>query len=222
MEDERYRPATRVLDQLRQVEFVAVVGPTGAGKTTLIKAAVAAHPKLHMLVAVVSREPRPEERDGVDFHFVDKPAMKKRVEGRDYATVVTGVSGDLYATAPEDYPAGKVTLLATLAEALPMFRALPYRSFRTIFIVPPSWEVWQKRLEGHAFTPEQLARRLTEAKRSLRFALDDAETHFVINNTIDVAIEDFSTLALGKPLSARLQADQSRARELVQKLRVKL
>jgi guanylate kinase len=218
MDNTGYRPAPDVLDHLKQIDFVAVVGPTAAGKTTLIKEAAAANPVLHMLVSGVSREQRPDEQNDVDYHFGAKGDMEARAKKGEYVTVVPGVSGDLYTTAPEDYPAGKTVLMAMLADVAPLFRSLPYRHFRTIFVVPPDYETWSARLSQHSFTAEQLKRRLAEAERSLQFALEDTETCFVINNALGAATQDFITLALRKPLSPRLQADQSRARDAVRNL----
>jgi len=215
MDASAYRPNERVLKQLKRVDFVTVAGPTAAGKTTLIKAATVANPKLHMLVAGASREPRPGEWDGVDFHFSTKPTMEARAKKGDYATVVVGATGDLYTTAPEDYTEDKVVLLAALAEAIPLFRSMPYRQCRTIFVVPPDYETWYVRLKNHDFTLEQLKRRLAEAERSLVFGLEDEVTHFVINQSLDVATGDFIILALGKPMPERLQADQPRARVII-------
>jgi guanylate kinase len=208
-----YRPAPHVLGHLRSVDFVAVVGPTASGKTTLIKAAIERAPKeLHMLVGDTSRDPRPGEYEGIDFHFGAKEAMFARAEKGEYATLAIGATGDIYTTAPEDYPAGKAALLAVLAYVVPDFRTLPYKSFRTIFVQPPDYRTWQERLKRHGFEPEQLRKRLVEAEQSLIFSLEDEATQFVINDALDVAADDFVAHALGRKLDTRQQADQSRAR----------
>jgi len=210
-----YLPAPTVLEHLTQIDFVAVVGPTAVGKTTLIKAAVARTPKeLHMFVGGTSRDPRPGEYEGTDFHFADKNAMLARADKGEYATVAIGVAGDIYTTAPEDYPVGKAALLAVMAYVVPDFRKLPYKSFRTIFVQPPDYRTWQERLKRHGFDAAQLRKRLVEAEQSLIFALEDGSVQFVINDAIDVAAEDFTRHALGRKLDARAQADQSRARVL--------
>lgn len=213
-----YRPAPSVLERLKEVDFVAVVGPTAVGKTTLIHAAAASSRKVHMMVAGVSRAPRPGEKDGVDFHFDSKRSMQARARRGEYVTVVIGATGDLYTTAPEDYPTDKIVILAVLAEAIPLFRSLPYKSFRTIFVLPASWQQWQERLQSRGFSPEQLAPRMTEAKKSLQFALGDADTQFVINDDLDAAVKDFEVLALGAPLNDRLHSDRSRAKLLAKAL----
>ncbi len=218
MANMKYQPAAYALDRLKRVDFVAVVGPTAVGKTTIIKAAVKQSAALHMLVAGTSRGVRAGERGGVDFYFGNLEDMQKRAARGEYVTAVVGASGDLYTTAPEDYPLDKTVLMATLAQAVASFRTLPYRTFRTIFIVPPSWEAWQERLQLHRFTPEQLASRMAEARVSLQFALDDTNVRFVINDELDKAVDDFVILSLGKPISKHSQDDQRYGRTLVRNL----
>lgn len=217
-----YKPAPHTLRHLAEVDFVGLVGPTAAGKTTLIKAAAAKEPELHMLVAGVSRSPRPGEQDGVDYHFGDKKEMEQRVRRGEYITAVHGATGDLYTTAPEDYPPGKITLMALLAHAVPLFRSLPYRSFRTVFVTPPSAEAWRERWGRHSFSPDELARRLREAEVSLTFAISDATTYFIVNEDLATATEDLITLALNGLLPPRLRAAQAQGREIAGQLLAEL
>lgn len=210
-----YRPAMDVLDRLADVDFVAVVAPTAAGKTSLIKAAINKEPVLHKVLNNTSRAPRPGEHKGVDFRFLPKQAMLDRISKGEYVQVAPTVFGDIYATAPEDYATDGVAVLEVLAAAVPVFRSLPFRSMRTIYIAPPGWEEWQRRVKAHGFTSEQLDKRMAEAKKSLKFALDDKQTGFIVNDDLDQAARDFATLALGKTWPTNLRAAQSQARELV-------
>lgn len=211
MELQEYRPAPEALGHLNEVDFVAVVGPTAVGKTTLIKTAVAREQNMHMLVAGTSRAIRAGEQDGIDFHYGTPEAMRARAAKGEYVTCIPGVSGDLYTTAPEDYPPDKTVLLATLAAAVKGFRKLPYRNFRTIFILPPNYEAWtQERLAQHDFDEPQLQRRMKEAKDSLEFGLQDAAVQFMVNDTLDLATEEFIRLANGREATG----DQRKARSL--------
>jgi guanylate kinase len=209
-----YQPAPAVLGHVRQVDFVAIVGPTAVGKTTLIKAAAAKDPGLHMLVAGVSRPMRPGEVDHADFHFGDKAEMAKRASGRTYVTVVVGATGDLYTTAPEDYPKDKAVLQAVMAHGMQLFRAIPFKSFRTIFIVPPDADVWHERLSKHPFSPEELARRMREAEVSLQFALSDPDVLFLVNDDLETAVNDLVAMALGRALDDRQQAAHARGKTI--------
>ena len=213
-----YRPAAHVLDRLGQVNFVAVVAPTATGKTTTIKDAVRRWPEIHMVQNTTSRQPRPGERDGVDYFFRTDEDMEARIARGEYVQVAPKLFGHWYATEPEGYATDGVAVLAVLAEVVPTFRSLPFKTMRTVFMVPPSWEVWQQRLKTHSFTLDQLKGRIHEAIASLKFGLEDTQTQFLVNDGLEQAAEDFATLALGKPMSERLQADQVRAREIVKSL----
>lgn len=222
MEFFEYRPAPHVIDRLKQVDFVAVIGPTSVGKTTLINAAMEREPRLHLVLNNTTRAPRPGEREGVDYLFQTRAVMEARIAKGEYVQVAPSVLGELYATAPEGYVTEGVSLMAVLADAMPVFRSLPFKRIRSIFVTPPDWQTWEQRLSAHGFTPEQRAKRLDEAKRSLQFALDDEQTMLVINQDLPTATDDFITLALGLPLSDRLQQDQARARDDVRNLLSKL
>lgn len=217
-----YQPSHSALAKLKGVDFVAVVGPTAVGKTTLMKAATAADPDLKMVLNNTSRAQRATEQDGVDYHFRTREEMLERIARHEYVQVAPSLLGEIYATAPEDYPEEGVGMLAVLADALEMFRRLPFKSFKALFVVPPSAEVWQQRLIAHGFTPDHLHKRLAEAKRSLQYALDHPEMLFVVNDQVEQAALDFIALARGDTLSPRQHADQTRARTIIQEILAKL
>lgn len=218
MDFSTYRPAPEVLKRLEQVTFTAVVGLTAVGKTTLIRQASMREPSLHMVVNNTSRDPRPDEREGIDFRFETRAYMEERIAHHEFVQVAPNLFGDLYATAAEDYPSDGVCVLPVLADAMPAFRALPFKSVRSVYILPPDWEAWQERLKQHQFNTDKLMQRLAEGKRSLQYALDDIDTQFVINGDLSTAVDDFITLAFGRPMDERLQADQEKAKELVRNL----
>ncbi len=212
---ETYQPSPEVLERLKQVDFVAVVGPTAAGKSTLITAATARDPQLHIVMNNTSRPPRPGERDGVDFLFRSRADMLAELRERRFAQVLVHPSGELYATKGDAYATEGIALLPVLAEVLPVFRALPWKRLRVVYILPPSPEVWQARIDQHGFTAEQLAGRLAEARRSLQIAIDDPSVQFVINESLAHATDDFIALLKGIQPSGYTQAE---ARELAKRL----
>lgn len=209
-----YTPNSDVLQKISRVNFVAVVGPTAAGKSTLIQQAVSKEPRLHLVVASTSRAPRPGEQAGQEFHFCSRPQMQQRISHGQYVQVAPSLFGDLYATAPEDYTANGTCVMPVLAAAVDNFRALPFKQVRVLYVIPPSWEVWQHRAQGR----NALDARMREAQSSLQFALHDKNTQLIINNDIAVASKDLITLALGKPMTARMHADQTAGRQLIRQL----
>ncbi len=217
-----YRPAPHILEQLRNVGFVAVVGPTAVGKTTVMRAAATVEPILTMVLTTTSRAPRQGEQDGVDYHFRTEAEMSERIAKHEYVQVAPSLLGEIYATAPEDYPTDGIAMMAVLADTLGAFHALPFKSFRSIFVVPPDWQEWQARIRAHDFRPDQLARRLAEARRSLAHALTGRGMLFVVNDDINTAALDFAALAIGEPVSPRLLKDQQRAKTIINDILQKL
>ncbi len=215
MDFSSYQPGPHVLEHLKQVDFVAVVGPSAVGKSTLMAQSAAQDNRLTMILTQTSRPLRPEEKDGIDIHSRTKEEMLARIARQEYVQVAPSLLGDIYATGPEDYPAEGIGTLAVLADALPVFRSLPFKSFKVIFVVPPSRERWQTQLKMHEFDADRLAKRVAEAKRSFTFALGSPDVRFVINDEITLAVLDFIALAAGDAISPRLQADQARARQII-------
>jgi guanylate kinase len=211
-----YTPSQDVLDYLKQVHFVGVVGPTAVGKSTLIGRALERDPALHLVCSTTSRPPRPGEHDGVDMHFRSKESMEARMAGREYVTALH-LFENIYATAPEDLAEHGVSVLPMAADAVPMYRQLPFDSLRIIYVLPPSYEVWHDRIAGR--TTNELDKRMTEAAHSLGFALDAPDVVFVLNDDLDVATESFIDVLHGHPADP---AQQAACRELAMHLLARL
>ncbi len=217
-----YIPNESVLEALQAVTLVAIVGPSGSGKTTLLRGAVAQDSALHTVVSDVSRAARPEERDGVDYYFRSRNDMLQAVQARAYVQVAASNSGDLYATHIENYAKSGLALITVWAEAMPVFRALPFKTIRTLFIVPASSDIWQQRIGQHHFDNALKQKRLEEARRSFDFALQDQSVQFVINDDVQTAVSDFRMLAHGRAPTAQLQQKQTQARMLIADMQNKL
>ena len=203
-----YTPAPSAIKHLNQVTLVAVVGPSCVGKTTILRAALAADDGLNWALVDTSRAPRPGEQEGVDYRFCSKEAMMDRVARGAYVNVAPSTNGDLYATSPESFSRGELAVMAIWADAMPVFRSLPFKQIRTIFILPPNFDVWQQRMQERNFSSSQYVSRREEAARSLAFACADPETSFVVNDDLETATDDFLALAHGKRFTATQQMQQ--------------
>jgi guanylate kinase len=218
MVGDTYKPNESVLQSLPQVSFVAVIGPTAVGKTTLMNAAVARCPALHPVLTTTSRDPRAGEENDVDFHFRSKEEMEARIAKGEYVQVAPNYTGALYATAPEDYATNGIAITPVLADAMPTFKELPFKIVRSIYVLPPSWEAWKERMTSHSFTPEQLEIRMQEAGRSLRYAIDTEDLIFVINDDIVQSTLDFTQAALGSDSAANQYTSHDLAVTLLKEL----
>ncbi|HET8671434.1 MAG TPA: hypothetical protein VFM05_12645 [Candidatus Saccharimonadales bacterium] len=215
---DNYQPNQTVLANLPEVTLLIVVGPTAVGKTTLVNTAVARCPALHPVLTTTSRPARAGEENDIDFHFRSREEIEARKARGEYVQVAVHPSGEYYATAPEDYSVQGVAIMAVMADAMPVFKALPFKNIRTIFVLPASWEQWQQQLKDHQFTPEQREKRLAEARRSLRYAIDTPDLAFVINDDIIQSSLEFTQIALGAAPAANEFACRDLAATLLKEL----
>lgn len=214
-----YRPSQAVLDQLTGLDVVVVVGPTGVGKTTLIDAAVAQDPAVRLIPSDMSRHPRPGERDSIDCNFRSREEMLAYKERGEYVNVAQGLNGgDIYATHPNSFPREGIGIMPLFSDVVPEFRALPFGSLKVLYVLPPSWTIWQERMNTRDFTSEQRQRRLEEARQSLEFALRDTEVLFLVNDDLRIAQQVFNRIIQHGPIPKPLEDTQALAKNLAGEL----
>lgn len=129
-----------------------VSGPSGVGKSTLIAAAMRDIPDLGFSVSATTRAPRPGERDGVDYHFLDQERFDALVgEGAllEWAAVYDRCYGTLAAPVREALAAGRSILLDIDVQGARQVRLRAPDSV-SIMVVPPDLEVLEGRLRARA------------------------------------------------------------------------
>lgn len=204
---QNYQPAPAVLARINNVSLLIVIGPSGAGKTTIINRL-----DISYVPTDTTREPRPDEIEGVDFYFrKDYERLISEIEDGRLIQVAAGASGDLYATRASSYPQAGWAVMPVMAGVVPIFRNLGFANTLSVFIVPPTFEEWMRRMGSHGLTAEQLKRRLAEARRSLKFALKDEETHFILNDEVADATAQITDLLAGKINKSREDAARTAA-----------
>jgi guanylate kinase len=163
-----------------------ITGPSGVGKGTLIRTLLERIPQLQLAVSATTREPRPGEQDGVDYHFLSDAEFDRRVlegeflEHADY-------SGRRYGTLRSELDKRDVVLEIEVQGARQVLRAMP-EAVR-IFIAPPSEETLRLRLVGRGTDdPEQVEARLATAKAEL--AAQDDFAHVVHNDRLEDAADE--------------------------------
>jgi guanylate kinase len=180
-----YRPNAEVLMAMANINMLAIVGPSASGKTTVIRALTKAHPEFGVVLDETSRAPRKDEEQGVDMLFRGRDEIIDDARKGRLIQVAIGPNGDFYSTRISSYPAERISTLPLVPAAVEEFRKLPVGSFKSAFMVPATFELWQDWLRKQAadsdWTEEQKQGRLKEAKFSYEFALADTEMHFVLN-----------------------------------------
>lgn len=171
--------------------MVVVTGPSGVGKDTVVRALLADRSDAEHSVSVTTREPREGERDGVDYHFVDRAAFQRMAEeGRllewaEYA-------GHLYGTPAEPVreavAQGRVVILDIEVEGALQVREREPRAL-LLFLAPPDLDELERRLRERDTEDEMaVSRRLEAAREEL-----DRRDHFdavVVNDDLEACVAE--------------------------------
>jgi guanylate kinase len=169
----------------RGIPFV-VSAPSGTGKTTVCKALVAGDPNLRFSISHTTRAPRNGERDGADYHFVDRArfaellAQGAFLEHAEYAGNLYGTS---HAALEAPLAAGHDLLLEIEVQGARQVRERRPDA-RLVFLVPPSTTALERRLAGRGSdSPEAVKARLDLAQREL--AARDLFDYEIVNDDLD-------------------------------------
>ena len=183
-----------------------VAAPSGAGKSSLVKALLELDSHLAVSVSHTTRAPRGQERDGREYWFVDEPAFRAMIDRGEFFEWAQ-VHGNLYGTsrrAIEDRLAGgeDVVLEIDWQGALQIKQLFEHAVL--IFILPPSWdELRQRLLRRGEDGPEVIERRMANAREGVAQA-----RHFdyvIINALFETALFDLKTVVHSQRLKYAAQ-----------------
>ena len=183
-----------------------ISAPSGAGKTTLVKALLERMTGVSVSVSHTTRAPRPGERDGVDYHFVDTATFQQCVaEGEflEHAEVFGNWYGTSRAALRERLDAGEdVILEIDWQGARQVFEAFPEAV--KVFVLPPSREALYQRLRGRGQDSEEIiARRMRDAVSEMRHY--DEYHYLVFNDDFAEALGELEALFRARRLRSEVQ-----------------
>ncbi len=136
--------------------LILISAPSGGGKTTLCQQLVAARPDMTRAITCTTRPPRPGEKDGVDYHFLDAAEFERLVQAGDFiehATVFGRSYGTLRSELLDKLRAGRNVLLNVDVQGAATIRARAQaepelkRALVTVFLTPQSVAVLKERLK---------------------------------------------------------------------------
>jgi len=173
--------------------LICVSAPSGSGKTTLCKAVRKARPDLIWSISYTTRNPRPNEVNGEDYHFISIDKFISLKDDKRFAEY-ENVHGQYYGTIKsklDDAINNKKTVLLELDVngTMSVRKLYPDHSY-SIFIVPPSIKHLRKRLQNRGSeTNKIIEKRLERFNKEMEYK-DQFDT-LLINDNIQVAINDF-------------------------------
>lgn len=194
-----------------------VSAPSGAGKTSLVKALLDAQPQIRVSVSHTTRSMRPGEVDGVNYHFVSREEFLER-QGHGEFLEYAEVFGNLYGTSQR-------WLEQTLKEGYDLILEIDWQGAqqvrrllpdaKSIFILPPTQEALRQRLTNRGQdSDEVIEKRMREAVSEMTHYVE--YDYLVINDDFAHALIDLQAIFRANQLLQEPQ--QQRFRSLLQEL----
>jgi guanylate kinase len=170
--------------------MLVLSSPSGAGKSTISKALLAAEPQLAMSVSATTRTPRPGEVDGKDYHFIALERMKTMIDNGEFlehAKVFDNYYGTPKAPVEAALAAGKDVLFDIDWQGTQQVAANARPDLVTVFVLPPSVEELERRLRGRAQDPEEvIQKRMSKAADEMSHWPE--YDYVIVNRDLDVSI----------------------------------
>jgi guanylate kinase len=184
---------------MKRGQLVVIAAPSGAGKTSLVKALLASTPALRLSVSHTTRKRRDTELEGREYHFVSVPEferLKEAGEFLEHARVFDNFYGTSRRFVEQQLAAGHdVVLEIDWQGAQQVRRAMP--QCVTVFILPPSRAALAERLARRATdTPAVIARRLADAAGDMSHYREF--DYVVVNDDFARAVEDLERVIAGR------------------------
>lgn len=179
--------------------LLVVSAPSGGGKTTLVKSAMAVEPSLQLSVSCTTRQPREGEVDGVDYRFVSQQSFRDFLEEGEFVE-----SAEVFDHA---YATPRTPLDAAIAEGRDMLLDVDIQGARSlkraypkdavgIFVMPPSAAALESRLRARGTDDDtQIARRLARVREEITAAREvGVYDYLIVNEDRDRAAADLLSI----------------------------
>lgn len=186
-----------------------VSAPSGAGKTSLLRALIPTDPRLRLSISHTTRAPRPGEEDGVHYRFVDRTAFEAMVAAGEFLEHAQ-VFDNLYGTAER-------SVRAVLGGDLDVVLEIDWQGARqvrvrfpeavSVFVAPPSVAALRERLSGRGEdSAEVIERRMRDARGELsHFGEYD---YLVVNDVFEQALSDLRAIVAAERLRRPRQQER--------------
>jgi len=183
-----------------------ISAPSGAGKSSLVKALIDIEPQIRVSVSHTTRAMRPGEENGVHYHFVEREEFVKMIEHGDFLERAE-VFGNLYGTSQsylqQTLDEGHDLILEIDWQGAEQVRKLMPQA-RSIFILPPSQQALRDRLDNRGQdSAEIIDGRMREAVSEMSHYVD--YDYLIINDDFALALEDMKAIFRANRLQQKRQ-----------------
>jgi guanylate kinase len=186
-------------------KLVVVSAPSGAGKTTIVKAILEKYPSMLFSVSAATRIKRKMEVDGKDYFFLSRQEFERRIRAGELVEWEK-IYGNLYGTLKSEVDTALLSGKAMLFDidvkgGLSIKRTYPDDSV-LIFIKPPSIEILEARLRGRKTEDETTFKRRMD-RVAMELGLASQFDYQVVNDDLQTAIAEVDKLVLAHTTSAQ-------------------
>ena len=172
-----------------------ISGPSGVGKSTVLKALFQKRGNMYFSVSATTRGPREGEVDGVHYHFLSRETFKEWIEQDqflEYAEFVENSYGTPKKYVYEAMEAGQDVILDIEVQGAILVKEKMPEVVR-IYLAPPSWEELERRLRARGTDSEEtIQKRLNRAKEEYKLA--HTYDYFVINDSVENAVRELNAI----------------------------
>lgn len=194
---------------MNQGVLYVVAAPSGAGKTSLVKALLQKDAAIRLSVSYTTRAPRPGETHGVDYHFVNVEDFRQMAAGGEFLESAE-VYGNFYGTSQAwiagEIAAGRDILLEIDWQGAAQVKK-HFPGAVTLFILPPSIEALRERLSSRGQdSREVIEKRMAAARDDISHAGEFE--YIIINDDFDQALQDFLAVVRASRLATSRQAQK--------------
>jgi len=185
-----------------------ISAPSGAGKTSLVKALLEATNDISVSVSHTTRAMRPGEEEGKDYHFTDIATFKSMIADDaflEHAQVFDNFYGTAQANIEDKLKAGEDVILEIDWQGAEQVRKI--MPCVSIFILPPSREELEKRLKGRGQDSDEIiARRMRDAVNEISHYPEF--DYLIVNDDFDMALVELQSVILARRMRYAVQSQR--------------
>ena len=167
----------------------------GGGKSTLISKVLEKHPSIHFSISYTSRPIRKNDEPGINYQFVSKSEFEKLIKEDfffEYALVHDNYYGTPKKFIEEEIRKGNKVILDIDVQGFRIIKN-KFNDLRSIFILPPSEEVWISRLRNRGTDSEEIIEKRIKNGRGELKAVDEYDFK-IINDKLETAVDELEKI----------------------------
>ena len=198
-------------------QLYIISAPSGAGKSSLLNALISQLPRVKLSISTTTRDPRPGEVNGEHYHFISVSEFEQQVQDAafyEYAQVFDNYYGTSKTWVQSQLQQGFDVILEIDWQGAQQMRQ-QLDSVLTLFILPPSVEALQQRLQQRGQDSEEvIARRMAEAHSEISHY--NEYDYVIINDQFEQAVDEIKAVFLANRVTLAKQSANALLMQLIQ------